>query len=86
MHDHDANRGETFTENTTGLDHVGLDVGSGADLEARRSHLEANGVARAADADKPLTQSSIADRPYGSVLVFRDRDNIQLELIAPAGL
>ena len=32
---------------------------------------------------KPLTQSPIADEPYGSVLVFRDPDNIQLELFAP---
>jgi glyoxylase I family protein len=44
--------------------------------------LETNGVVRAEVADKPLTQSSIADEPYGSVLVFRDPDNIQLELFA----
>ena len=31
-------------------------------------------------ANKPLTQSPIADEPYGSVLVFRDPDNIQIEL------
>jgi hypothetical protein len=30
-----------------------------------------------------LTQSPIADEPYGSVLVFRDPDNIQLELFSP---
>ena len=28
--------------------------------------------------------SPIADEPYASVLVFRDPDNIQLELFAPA--
>jgi hypothetical protein len=55
-----------------------------ADLEAWQQHLEANGVARVDDADKPLTQSPIADEPYGSVLVFRDPDNIQLELFSPA--
>lgn len=33
--------------------------------------------------NKPLTQSPIADEGYGSVLVFRDRDNIQLELLSP---
>ena len=38
---------------------------------------------RADTADKPLTQSAIADEPYGSVLVFRDPDNIQLELFSP---
>ncbi|HEX3565314.1 MAG TPA: VOC family protein [Acidimicrobiales bacterium] len=84
LHHHDGNEGETFAETTTGLDHVGLNVGSRADLEAWQSHLEANGVARADNADKPLTQSPITDRPYGSVLVFRDPDNIQLELFAPA--
>jgi hypothetical protein len=40
-------------------------------------------VVRSDAADKPLTQSPIADEPYGSVLVFRDPDNIQLELFAP---
>jgi hypothetical protein len=54
-----------------------------ADLEAWQGHLEANGVIRSDAADKPLTQSPIADEPYGSVLVFRDPDNIQLELFAP---
>ena len=40
-------------------------------------------MVRADTADKPLTQSPIADEPYASVLVFRDHDNIQLELFAP---
>ena len=35
-------------------------------------------------ANKPLTRPPIADEPYGSVLVFRDPDNIQLEPFAPA--
>jgi catechol 2,3-dioxygenase-like lactoylglutathione lyase family enzyme len=84
LHHHDNNEREGFAETRTGLDHLGLNVPSRADLEAWQSHLEANGVERAAAADKPLTQSPIADRPYGSVLVFRDPDNIQLELVAPA--
>ena len=83
LHRHDANGGETFAETRTGLDHVGLAVPTRADLEAWQAHLEAMGVARAAAADRPLTQSPIVDRPYGSVLVFRDPDNIQLELFAP---
>ena len=37
----------------------------------------------APEADRPLTPSPIADQPYGSVLLFRDPDNIQLELFAP---
>ncbi len=73
LHHHDANPGERFSERRTGLDHVGFSVGSRAELEAWQRHLQELGV----------TQSPIADRPYGSVLVFRDPDNIQLELFAP---
>jgi catechol 2,3-dioxygenase-like lactoylglutathione lyase family enzyme len=83
LHRHDGNRGETFTETVTGLDHVGLVVPARADLEAWQDHLAALGVARVETADKPMTQSPIADESYGSVLVFRDPDNIQLELFAP---
>ena len=53
------------------------------DLEQWQQHLESNGVERAERADRPLTQSAISDEPYGSVLVFRDPDNIQLEIFAP---
>ena len=84
LHHHDANDGAEFRETVTGLDHVGLVVPTRADLEAWQDHLEALGVVRADAADKPLTQSPIADEPYGSVLVFRDPDNIQLELFSPA--
>ena len=41
------------------------------------------GVVGAAAAHRPPTPSANADEPYGSVLVFRDPDNIQLELFAP---
>ena len=73
LHHHDANQGERFSERRTGLDHVGLAVGSRAELEDWQRHLAGLGV----------SHSPIADRPYGSVLVFRDPDNIQLELFAP---
>jgi hypothetical protein len=73
-----------FSLTVTSLDtSIPWAVPSRADLEAWQAHLEAAGVARSAVADRPLTQSPIADRPYGSVLVFRDPDNIQLELFAP---
>jgi len=65
---------ERFAEARTGLDHFGLAVPTRADLEAWQAHLQQLGV----------QHSPIADRPYGSVLVFRDPDNIQLELFAPA--
>ena len=83
LHRHDANEAETFLESRTGLDHLGLSVPTRDDLVAWQSHLEAHGVVRAAAADRPLTQSAIADEPYGSVLVFRDPDNIQLEIFSP---
>lgn len=83
LHQHDGNARERFAETRTGLDHVGLHVTDRSALEAWQAHLESNGVARSPAADRPLTQSPIADEPYGSVLVFRDPDNIQLELVAP---
>jgi glyoxylase I family protein len=83
LHEHEANEREQFSPTRTGLDHVGFVVPGRADLEAWQAHLEEHGVARTAVADRPLTQSAIADRPYGSVLVFRDPDNIQLEFFAP---
>jgi len=84
LHHHDTNDGRRFDETVTGLDHPGLMVPTRDDLVAWQDHLETNGVIRADEANKPLTQSPIADEGYGSVLVFRDRDNIQLELFSPA--
>jgi catechol 2,3-dioxygenase-like lactoylglutathione lyase family enzyme len=85
LHEHDTSRGDLFGETVTGLDHVGFFVPNRADLEAWQAHLDTHGVARSSVADKPLTQSPIADENYGSVLVFRDPDNIQLELFCPPG-
>ncbi len=86
LHHHDANDGTLFAETTNGLDHAGFVVPTRDDLVTWQDHLESRGVIRADTADKPLTQSPIADEPYGSVLVFRDPDNIQLELFSPAGV
>jgi glyoxylase I family protein len=83
LHRHDVNQGEAFSERRTGLDHFGMAVSSRAELEAWQAHLEEFGVARATAADRPLTQSPIADTPYGCILVFRDPDNIQLEMYSP---
>jgi catechol 2,3-dioxygenase-like lactoylglutathione lyase family enzyme len=85
LHRHDTNESEQFKETRTGLDHAGFSVPSRADLESWQDHLEAHGVARSAKADGPMKQSPIADESYGSVLVFRDPDNIQLEFFAPPG-
>lgn len=83
LHRHASNPGDHFEETRTGLDHVGFGLASREDLEQWQAHLEAQGVERADSADRPLTQSPIADEWYGSVLVFRDPDNIQLEIFAP---
>ena len=83
LHRHDANEQEHFSEKRTGLDHVGFMVGSRAELKGWQEHLATHGVVPSSEAASPLTQSPIADEPYGSVLVFRDPDNIQLEFFAP---
>ena len=83
LHRHDTNAGQAFDETVAGLDHAGFVVPSRSDLEVWQTHLDAHGVVRSDAADKPLTQSPISDEPYGSVLVFRDPDNIQLELFSP---
>lgn len=74
LDDHHANLGERFDECRTGLDHVAFHVTDRAELDAWVEHFERQGV----------MHSGITERtepfPY-AVLVFRDPDNIQLELI-----
>jgi len=61
--------GDRFDERRTGLDHVAFGVSSRADLDDWARELDARGVAH----------EPVADTPIGSLLVFRDPDNIQLE-------
>jgi glyoxylase I family protein len=75
FHTHKENEGEDFNEFRTGLDHIGFGVDSRAELEAWKLRLE----------EYDVHHSPIAERDYGWVLVFRDPDNIQLELYAPPG-
>jgi glyoxylase I family protein len=70
LQQHKANRGETFDPTRTGGDHLGLKVDSRAELDAWAAWF----------ADKGVQHSAIVDRPYGSVLCFKDPDRIQLEL------
>jgi glyoxylase I family protein len=83
LHRHDANEGEIFSETRTGLDHIGLGVPGRADLEVWQTHLDAQGVRRSPMANQPCTQSPIEDHHFGSILVFRDPDNVQIEMFAP---
>ena len=65
----------TFDEFRTGLDHLAFGVSSRAELEGWEQKLREAGI--------PFTP--IADTSIGSVIVFRDPDNIQLEFWLPAG-
>ncbi len=58
-----------FDEFRTGLDHISFRVSSRNELEAWQQRLEEAGV----------HFTPIVDTPTGSVIVFRDPDNIQLE-------
>jgi catechol 2,3-dioxygenase-like lactoylglutathione lyase family enzyme len=71
LHTHPTNDRGQFAEQTTGLDHVSFGVADRAELKGWQDHFEAKGV----------EQSPITDRGGYAVLVFRDPDNIQLELI-----
>lgn len=71
-----AIHGDRFDENRIGLDHLSFGVASRADLEHAVLILDARGV----------SHSEIRDLgpAFGIyVLIFRDPDNIQLELSAP---
>jgi catechol 2,3-dioxygenase-like lactoylglutathione lyase family enzyme len=72
LHTHESNAAEPFQETRTGLDHVSFRVADRAELDSWAAHLDELGVA----------QSPIADLEGFGVLVFRDPDNIQLELIS----
>jgi catechol 2,3-dioxygenase-like lactoylglutathione lyase family enzyme len=71
---HEANRGERFDECRTGLDHVSFHVADRSALDAWVAHLDREGVLHAGITEftKPF--------PF-ALLVLRDPDNIQLELI-----
>ena len=64
-----------FDEFRTGLDHFAFTVASRDELTAWEGELSARGV----------TYTPAAETPIGTVVVFRDPDNIQLEFWLPAG-
>ena len=69
-----AGAGDEFDELRTGLDHFAFSVASRSELEAWERELKTRGI----------EHSPIAETPIGSVIVFRDPDNIQLEFWLPA--
>jgi len=78
LHHHDGNSGRPFDETQTGLDHIAMNVPGRADLDAWAAWLDSQGVPHSGvnDTDDPI--------PY-STLIFRDPDNIQLELFHMPG-
>ena len=64
---------EPFDELRPGLDHVAFGCANRAELEQWVTQLNSLGI----------THGGIVDAPYGSVLSFRDPDNIALEFFAP---
>ncbi len=71
---HEANLGERFAESRTGLDHVAFHVADRSELAAWVEHFDRQGVPHSGI--KEFTEPF----PF-AVVVFRDPDNIQLELI-----
>jgi glyoxylase I family protein len=67
---HDALSSDRFDERAVGLDHLALRVPNRAALEAWAKHLDDLGVAH----------SGVQEENGGPLIVFRDPDNIQLEL------
>lgn len=67
---HSSNSGEAFSERRTGLDHLAFEVPDRADLDAWAQRLT----------ELDVHFDWQPDGAFGSMLVFRDPDNIQLEL------
>jgi catechol 2,3-dioxygenase-like lactoylglutathione lyase family enzyme len=72
---HTRSSADAFDETRTGLDHLAFGLADRAELDAWCEHLTAQGVPFSA----PAASNSIAG---AVVVVFRDPDNIQLELFA----
>ena len=72
LRNHDATVREPFAETRVGMDHVALQVPSRSAMEEWKRRLEELGV----------DHSEIKDEYYGSVITFRDPDNIQWEFFS----
>ena len=64
-----------FSEFRTGLDHFAFAVGSREELDAWEAELQR----------RSITYSPVKETPIGTLIAFRDPDNIALELWLPLG-
>jgi catechol 2,3-dioxygenase-like lactoylglutathione lyase family enzyme len=67
---HDELLNGAFDERRVGLDHLGFKVADRDELDRWVTHFDAKGV----------SHSGVIDIGFGPTVVFRDSDNIQLEL------
>jgi catechol 2,3-dioxygenase-like lactoylglutathione lyase family enzyme len=72
---HGSTADERFDESRVGLDHAALGVATRAEMDGWAARLDELGI----------EHSGVKDVPYGSVITFRDPDNIQLEFFALPG-
>jgi glyoxylase I family protein len=73
VHTNTGNDGEQFDEAQTGLDHVGFNVSTPRELQAWTAWLDELGIEHSG--------IRTCDDPFSfATVVFRDPDNIQLEL------
>lgn len=70
LQEHKAHEGTSFSEFRPGLDHLSFRLHDHGELEAWRSRFDEVGV----------VYQSPRSEDYGSVLIFRDPDRIQLEM------
>lgn len=75
LQQHKAHEGSGFSEHRPGLDHLSFRVPDRQALEAWRSRLTAASV----DVQPVIVET------YGTVLIFRDPDRIQLEFFVDPG-
>ena len=75
LHTNTGNNGAPFDEAQTGLDHVGFNVSGREELEAWTAWLDELGIEHSG------IRAGNEPFPFATV-VFRDLDNIQLELFA----
>jgi catechol-2,3-dioxygenase len=69
----DLRSADPFDERRPGLDHLAFGCANRSELQEWESRLNELGI----------SNGGIVDAPYGSVLSFRDPDNIALEFFAP---